>query len=239
MDRLKFSCDDKRFRAIDSDTPIMDYPLYCLLLRDGSSLIPMVRLYGPSAAAVALLIVAIACVSIVWLQLSLDSRYSSCKEESPRDPSSMDPTIRSPVHKDEKKRAPNIVLMLLDDHGYGDMGAYDSSVDETPHMDALAASGIRFTDFHSAASLCTPSRAALLTGRLGMRTGVTTNFGTVSLGGLPIEELTMAELLPASFRKHMVGKWHLGHHEPFHPSFRGFDTVYGLPYSGTLDSGLF
>ena len=202
-------------------------------LRSETEVMSMARLYSCWAAAAALL-AAISWVAIVWPQLSCSSHF--VMESPPGDPPSMAP--KSPIHNDIQQ-SPNFVLMLLDDHGYGDVGAYDSSVDETPHMDALAASGIRFTDFHSAASLCTPSRAALMTGRLGLRTGVTTNFGTVSLGGLPSEELTIAELLPASYRKHMIGKWHLGHNEPFHPSFRGFDTVYGLPYSGTLYSALF
>lgn len=141
-------------------------------------------------------------------------------------------TMQPHTNPHEEHDTPNFVLLLLDDHGYGDMGAYDSVVKETPQMDALASSGILFRDFHSAASLCTPSRAALLTGRLGMRTGVTSNFGPTSKGGIPTQELTIAELLPTNFKKHMIGKWHLGHKRKFHPSFRGFDTVYGLPYSG-------
>ena len=119
---------------------------------------------------------------------------------------------------------PHFLLLFLDDHGWGDMGAYNPSTKETPNMDRLARSGMRFTDFHAGTSVCTPSRAAILTGRLGLRTGVTTNFLPPSIGGLPIEEFVLPELLPASYESHMIGKWHLGTHPPFHPSYRGFKS---------------
>lgn len=86
---------------------------------------------------------------------------------------------------------PNVVIMFLDDWGWGDLGANGYGA-QTPHMDALAASGMRFTDAH-AMSVCTPSRAALLTGRLGLRTGVVVNFGEDSLEGLPLSEATIAD----------------------------------------------
>ena len=90
-----------------------------------------------------------------------------------------------------------------------------------------------FTDFHSAASVCTPSRASLLTGRLGLRTGVTNNFRQGSLGGLPLSELTLPEHLrdQAMYRTAMAGKWHLGTHPPYHPTYRGFQRYLGVPYS--------
>jgi len=107
---------------------------------------------------------------------------------------------------------PNIVVIFGDDSGYGDVGANGFGA-ETPHLDALAASGMRFTDMH-AMSVCTPSRAALMTGRLGLRTGVVVNFWTDAVGGLPIGELTLAELLrdraPVAYDRAMLGKWHLG-----------------------------
>ena len=115
---------------------------------------------------------------------------------------------------------PNILMLFGDDWGYGDLGANWDGVDPsksdpkfprpqwTPHMDALAASGIRFTDFHAAASVCTPSRAGLLTGRLGLRTGVTHNFNAASSHGLPIGEITIAaHLKAANYRTAMIGKW--------------------------------
>ena len=111
------------------------------------------------------------------------------------------------------------------------MGANWPETKETPNMDRLAQQGMRFTDMHSM-SVCTPSRAALLTGRLGLRTGVVSNFAVDSLYGLPLTEITIAELLKsANYSTGAVGKWHLGHSRAFHPSSRGFDFYVGIPYS--------
>jgi arylsulfatase G len=99
----------------------------------------------------------------------------------------------------------------------------------------LAAEGVRFTDFHVGASVCTPSRAALLTGRLGLRTGVTGNYGPNSLYGMDSREITLANMLnEAGYSSHMIGKWHLGHNTPHNPTFRGFSSWLGLPYSGDM-----
>jgi len=126
---------------------------------------------------------------------------------------------------------PNVVVLFVDDFGWGDVGMNNPDVKETPTLDALAAAGIHFTDMH-AFPLCTPSRAQLLTGRVGARTGVTVNFDTTSVGGLPQTELTIAELLKtAGYDTAFGGKWHLGTHPGFHPSFRGFDRVLSVPYS--------
>uniref|UniRef100_A0A8B9D1D7 Arylsulfatase G n=1 Tax=Anser cygnoides TaxID=8845 RepID=A0A8B9D1D7_ANSCY len=90
----------------------------------------------------------------------------------------------------------------------------------------------RFVDFHSAASTCSPSRASLLTGRLGARNGVTHNFAVTSVGGLPLNETTLAEVLRAAgYSTGAIGKWHLGHHGRHHPTARGFDYYFGIPYS--------
>ncbi|XP_071954396.1 arylsulfatase G-like [Antedon mediterranea] len=132
------------------------------------------------------------------------------------------------------RRQPNFVIMYMDDIGWGDFGANWNPLcsSDTPFMDNLAKQGMRFTDFHSGASACTPSRAALLTGRLGKRTGVTQLFFTNSVGGLPLNETTMAESFKdAGYRTGMIGKWHLGMTKPFQPYHRGFDYYYGLPYS--------
>eukprot|EP00041_Stephanoeca_diplocostata_P014217 m.256064 g.256064 ORF g.256064 m.256064 type:complete len:566 (+) comp19624_c1_seq6:78-1775(+) len=130
---------------------------------------------------------------------------------------------------------PNILMLFMDDHGWGDFGANWNATTETPNLDRLAADGIRFTDFHVGASVCTPSRATLLTGRYGLRTGVHGNFGPTSLHGMGATELTMANVLSdAGYSTHMIGKWHLGHNEPFHPTFRGFESWFGLPYSGDM-----
>ncbi|NXD20361.1 ARSG Arylsulfatase, partial [Spelaeornis formosus] len=137
-------------------------------------------------------------------------------------------------------RQPNFIVILADDVGWGDLGANWAETKETPHLDQLAAEGTRFVDFHSAASTCSPSRASLLTGRLGARSGVTHNFAIASLGGLPLNETTLAEVLrEAGYSTGAIGKWHLGHHGHHHPSSRGFDYYFGIPYShdmGCTDS---
>ncbi|XP_026717107.1 arylsulfatase G [Athene cunicularia] len=127
---------------------------------------------------------------------------------------------------------PNFIVILADDVGWGDLGANWAETKETPHLDELAAEGMRFVDFHSAASTCSPSRASLLTGRLGARNGVTHNFAITSVGGLPLNETTLAEVLrEAGYSTGAIGKWHLGHHGHHHPSFRGFNYFFGIPYS--------
>ncbi|XP_064532187.1 arylsulfatase G isoform X1 [Pseudopipra pipra] len=127
---------------------------------------------------------------------------------------------------------PNFIVILADDVGWGDLGANWAETKETPHLDQLAAEGTRFVDFHSAASTCSPSRASLLTGRLGVRNGVTHNFAITSVGGLPLNETTLAEVLrEAGYSTAAIGKWHLGHHGRHHPNSRGFEYYFGIPYS--------
>ena len=122
-------------------------------------------------------------------------------------------------------KPPNVALLFVDDWGWGDMGAnWAAAKGMTPNLDEMAGEGIRFTDFHVGASVCSVSRAALLTGRLGVRTGVVSNFHVDSQFGLPQTEQTIAELLkPAGYRTGIIGKWHLGTHPGYHPSYRGFD----------------
>ncbi len=137
-------------------------------------------------------------------------------------------------------RPPNVVIIFTDDLGYGDLGCYGHPSIRTPQLDRMAAEGVRFTDFYSAAEVCTPSRAALLTGRYPMRSGMAGNrrvlFGD-SKGGLPKDEITIAEALKTKgYATAHIGKWHLGIHEGSRPQDQGFDLTYGLPYSNDMDA---
>ncbi|XAL99273.1 sulfatase-like hydrolase/transferase [Phycisphaeraceae bacterium D3-23] len=132
---------------------------------------------------------------------------------------------------------PNIVLIMADDLGYGDLGCYGSEDQHTPHLDALADAGIRLTDYHSNGTVCSPTRAALMTGRYPQRTGVE---GVVTAAnhrevGLPLEEVTLAEVLrDAGYVTALFGKWHLGYDPRFGPTRQGFDTFEGF-VSGNID----
>jgi arylsulfatase A-like enzyme len=131
------------------------------------------------------------------------------------------------------RTAPNIVLILIDDLGYGDLGCYGSPINQTPNIDRLAREGTRFTDFYVSDSVCSPSRAALLTGcyseRVGMHVLVNTPGGAL---GLHPNEITIAEVLKtAGYKTACFGKWHLGDQYEFLPRSQGFDSFLGLPYS--------
>ncbi|XP_078091848.1 arylsulfatase A [Mustelus asterias] len=131
--------------------------------------------------------------------------------------------------------SPGLVLLLADDLGYGDPGCFGHPSSRTPNLDRLAAAGRRFSDFYSAASVCSPSRAALLTGRYPTRSGVYPGvFYPGSRGGLPLNETTIAELLKQQgYVTAMLGKWHLGYgpNGTFLPIHQGFDEFLGVPYS--------
>jgi len=136
--------------------------------------------------------------------------------------------------------SPNIIIIFADDLGYGDLGCYGHPSIRTPNLDRMAAEGLRFTDFYAAASVCTPSRAALMTGRLPVRSGMCSDRRRVlfpdSAGGLPAEEITVAEALRArGYATGCIGKWHLGHLPEFLPTRHGFDEYFGLPYSNDMD----
>lgn len=132
---------------------------------------------------------------------------------------------------------PNVVVILSDDQGYGDIGCYGTESDPlTPHLDALAEGGVRFTSFYAAAPMCSPTRAALLTGRYPYRCGVPFVVSSAQdVVGLKGGEITLAELLrDAGYRTGLVGKWHLGTAQESLPNSQGFDDFYGFR-SGCID----
>ncbi|XP_065181771.1 arylsulfatase A-like isoform X1 [Sycon ciliatum] len=130
---------------------------------------------------------------------------------------------------------PNIVLLFADDLGYGDLGCYGHPTSHSPNLDKMAAEGLRFTQFYSASPVCSPSRAALLTGRYQIRSGIWPMvFGASSTGGLPHNETTIAEgLKKVGYATGMVGKWHLGvgANNTYLPVNQGFDHYLGIPFS--------
>src|ERR1051325_1741197 len=132
-------------------------------------------------------------------------------------------------------RAPNIVFIMCDDLGYGDLGCYGSKI-RTPNLDRMAAEGIRFTNFSSADPVCSPSRAALLTGRYPTRVGVPRVLFPQDTGGLNADEVTLASALKSRGYKTMcIGKWHLGRPDAYLPTSRGFDEYFGIPYSNDMN----
>ncbi len=132
-------------------------------------------------------------------------------------------------------RKPNVVLIFADDLGYGDLGCYGGKA-RTPNLDRLAREGMRFTQFLSANPVCSPSRAALLTGRYPTRVSMPRVLFPTDLTGLPEDEQTIAQTLkPLGYKTMCVGKWHLGHLEKFLPTNRGFDEYYGIPYSNDME----
>lgn len=130
---------------------------------------------------------------------------------------------------------PNIVIILADDLGYGDIGAFGATDIATPHIDALGARGLLFTDFYSAQNVCSPARASLLTGRHSHRMGISHVFQANSPDGMPLSEVTIAEMLKErGYATGMVGKWHLGSNDRYMPWNQGFDSFQGVPYSNDM-----
>ena len=131
---------------------------------------------------------------------------------------------------------PNAVLMFIDDMGYGDIGPFGSQINKTPHLDRMAAEGLKFTDFYNASQNCTPSRAALLTGCYAKRVGMD---GRVCFPDDPKalnpSEYTMARMFKdAGYATGCFGKWHLGHRPGYLPNDHGFDVYEGIPYSNDM-----
>lgn len=135
---------------------------------------------------------------------------------------------------------PNIVILFADDLGYGDLGSYGHPYSRTPNLDELASEGQRWTDFYVASPVCSPSRGALLTGRLPNRTGLYGRLIRVLFPGdsvgIPESELTIAEALKdKGYATGIIGKWHLGDAPDTYPTRHGFDYWYGIPYSNDMD----
>ncbi len=135
-----------------------------------------------------------------------------------------------------EQRPPNFVIIFTDDQGYGDVGTYGAKGFVTPNLDRMAKEGLRFTDFYVPATVCTPSRAALLTGCYPKRVGLSKHvLFPQSKTGLAPSELTIAELLKTrGYATACIGKWHLGHHKKLLPTRQGCDRYFALPYSNDM-----
>jgi len=147
---------------------------------------------------------------------------------------------------------PNIVIIIADDLGYGDLGAYGGCIIETPHIDQMAADGVRLANFYACAPVCTPSRAAMLTGRYPIRSHMTlplypknhymeyllklVDRYQYDVTGIPKDETLLPEILQrGGYRTGLVGKWHLGDQPGHLPNDNGFDDFYGVLYSNDVE----
>ena len=130
---------------------------------------------------------------------------------------------------------PNFVVIVADDLGVGDIGCYGGTAARTPALDRIASEGVRLTAFYTPAPTCSPARAALLTGRHPLRTGITRVFVPKEVQGLPAAELTLAEHLhDAGYATACIGKWHLGGRKQYRPQQHGFNDFFGVLYSNNM-----
>jgi arylsulfatase A len=130
-----------------------------------------------------------------------------------------------------RQKKPNVILMICDDLGFGDLGCYGSKL-PTPNLDAMSSAGARFVRFNAGHPICSASRAALLTGRYGLRMGTAGAFGPGAKSGTSLDETLLSNLFhDAGYTTKAIGKWHLGSAPEYLPTRRGFDSFYGVPYS--------
>ncbi len=130
---------------------------------------------------------------------------------------------------------PNVILIFIDDMGYGDVGFNGATGPKTPNLDQMAAEGMKFTDFYVGCAVCSGSRTALLTGCHYQRLSMAAVLFPNSNAGLHPDETTVAEMLrDAGYKTKCVGKWHLGHLPPCLPTYQGFESYYGIPYSNDM-----
>ncbi|HEY8150694.1 MAG TPA: sulfatase-like hydrolase/transferase, partial [Vicinamibacteria bacterium] len=166
------------------------------------------------------------------LAAALACLTTACGGSSPT--SSPSPPVAALPSPTPPPGPPNVVIILADDMGYGDIGAYGAPLNKTPNLDRLAAEGVRMTDFRVPSALCTPSRAALLTGLYPPRTGLVGNLpsGSPTQGitdGIDDDEITLADALrERGYATAAVGKWHLGSTVPYLPLRHGFDSYFGI-----------
>lgn len=134
-----------------------------------------------------------------------------------------------------QEKPPNVIFILTDDQGYGDIGIYGAKDIETPHLDELARNGAYFTSYYATQPVCSASRASIMTGAYSDRIGIHNAYSPGSKVGLNPEEATIAELLKASgYNTAAYGKWHLGDAPKFLPRNHGFDEFYGILYSNDM-----
>ena len=142
-------------------------------------------------------------------------------------------TISQPAQA--ANRPPNVVVIFIDDMGYGDIGPFGAEGNETPNLDRMAKEGRKFTDFYVTQAVCSASRAGLLTGCYNVRVGILGALGPKSNIGINADEVTIAEICKQQgYATACYGKWHLGHHRQFLPMQHGFDDYFGLPYSNDM-----
>ncbi|MEM7277406.1 MAG: sulfatase [Pseudomonadota bacterium] len=142
----------------------------------------------------------------------------------------------APASANNSSQSPNVIIVLTDDLGYGDIGAYGAKRIKTPNIDQLADRGILFTNAYASANVCSPSRAGLMTGRYAVRSGLAWKVvGANDKHGLPESEETLGELAKrAGYMTHYIGKWHLGGFPDYLPGKHGFDSFFGVPHSNDM-----